>query len=145
MQKNQRFLVLALLTSVVFISGCVNPGKNMMPKDTGPTMAQIYNQKTGVTSHEESSGDGDTKNTMDPEKPAQITTQTEGMITNADYTMTAQNQVGSLFKMLPNPSIAVYVFPHMSQFNNTDVPVPGYTTAFFLYEKNHYAMPGEVY
>jgi conjugative transfer region lipoprotein (TIGR03751 family) len=53
--------------------------------------------------------------------------------------------VQQVFKMLPNPTIAVYVFPHMTQFNNTDVPVPGYTTAFFLYEKNHYAMPGEVY
>ena len=45
------------------------------------------------------------------------------------------------FKKLPNPTIYVYVFQHLAE--DARVPVPGYWTAFPLYERVEYALPGE--
>jgi conjugative transfer region lipoprotein (TIGR03751 family) len=36
----------------------------------------------------------------------------------------------------------MYVYPHLSR--QDEAPVPGYSTAFELYEKAHYALPGEL-
>ena len=36
----------------------------------------------------------------------------------------------------------MYVFPHLAQ---SRYPVPGYFTAFPMYEQVHYQMPGEGY
>ena len=144
MLKARHILPATLWISVVCLTGCVNPGKNLMPADTGPSMAHIYSAQTGAGVNDLNSDTSDATNSPLPSAPAQITDAPK-LITNADYTMNAQDQVNTVFKLLPNPTIAVYIFPHMTQFQNTDVPVPGYTTAFFLYEKNHYAMPGEVY
>ena len=36
----------------------------------------------------------------------------------------------------------MYVFPHLA--GETRAPVPGYTTAFPMYEQVEYALPGEV-
>ena len=59
----------------------------------------------------------------------------------ARYSRTAQNEIYSQFKRLPNPDLVMYVFPHLA---GTDpVPVPGYSTVFPLYQRVQYALPGE--
>ena len=55
------------------------------------------------------------------------------------YTRDANNELEVLFPLLPNPKIVLFVFPHIVK----DAPVPGYATAFSLYEKDHYALPAE--
>lgn len=57
------------------------------------------------------------------------------------YSRTPDNEIQQLFPRLANPDIIVYVTPHLATHNK--VPVPGYTTAFPLYDEVHYAMPGE--
>ncbi len=57
------------------------------------------------------------------------------------YTRTAANEVQALFPRLPNPDLVMYVYPHLS--GSQQVPVPGYSTVFPLYEKVEYALPGE--
>jgi len=57
------------------------------------------------------------------------------------YSRTSDNEIQQLFPRLENPDIVVYVTPHLATHNK--VPVPGYTTAFPLYDEVHYAMPGE--
>jgi len=57
------------------------------------------------------------------------------------YTRNANNELNSLFPRLPNPTLVMYVYPHIS---TSGVPVPGYSTAFPMYEKAvEYALPGE--
>lgn len=51
--------------------------------------------------------------------------------------------IRSQFQVVPNPSIPLYIYPHLATQGAQAVPVPGYTTAFFLYERNHYALSGE--
>jgi conjugative transfer region lipoprotein (TIGR03751 family) len=59
----------------------------------------------------------------------------------ARYTRDSQNEINNLFPILSNPMLTMYVYPHLA--GDEQLPVPGYTTGFTLYEKNHYAMLGE--
>ena len=56
------------------------------------------------------------------------------------YTRTAANELSVRFPRLPNPTLVMYVFPHLSA---EGTPVPGYSTVFQLYDRAHYALPGE--
>jgi len=58
------------------------------------------------------------------------------------YTREAFNEIDVLFPRLPNPSLVMYVFPHLA--GEAHAPVPGYATAFPMYEQVEYALPGEV-
>ena len=58
------------------------------------------------------------------------------------YTREAFNEIDVLFPRLPNPTLVMYVFPHLA--GDTHAPVPGYATAFSMYEQVEYALPGEV-
>ncbi len=58
-----------------------------------------------------------------------------------DYTRTEAKALRGLFPRLPNPDVCMYIEPHLSSENAT---IPGYTSCFSMYEKNHYALPGEM-
>lgn len=60
---------------------------------------------------------------------------------NRAYTRTAQNEIYSQFKRLPNPDLVMYVFPHLA--GSDPAPIPGYSTVFPFYQRVQYAMPGE--
>lgn len=57
------------------------------------------------------------------------------------YTRDVYDELSVRFPRLPNPTIVMYVFPHLSQ---EGTPVPGYSTMFPLYEAVKYALPGEL-
>ena len=57
------------------------------------------------------------------------------------FTRTAQNEIYSQFKRLPNPDLVMYVFPHLA--GSDPAPIPGYSTVFPLYQRVQYALPGE--
>lgn len=59
----------------------------------------------------------------------------------APYTRSVNNEMQNLFPLLPNPQLIMYVDPHLSKKGH---PVPGYCVPFRLYEKDEYALPGEV-
>ena len=54
----------------------------------------------------------------------------------------AANEIDVMFPRLPNPTLVMYVFPHLSGDERT--PVPGYVTTFPFYPTVEYALPGEV-
>ena len=58
------------------------------------------------------------------------------------YTRDAFNELDAHFPRLPNPTLVMYVFPHLAGAER--VPVPGYATTFPLYRQVEYALPGEV-
>lgn len=57
------------------------------------------------------------------------------------YTRSAENEIDRQFRRLPNPDLVMYVFAHLS--GTEAVPIPGYSTVFALYQRVHYALPGE--
>lgn len=65
----------------------------------------------------------------------------DGTIDLGPYTRNQNNELNNLFPLLPNPQLIMYVDPHLSKKGH---PVPGYSVPFRLYEKDEYAMPGEI-
>jgi conjugative transfer region lipoprotein (TIGR03751 family) len=60
----------------------------------------------------------------------------------AGYTREAADEIEARFARLPNPTLVMFIFPHLA--GNDAVPVPGFATSFPMYERTHYALPGEV-
>jgi conjugative transfer region lipoprotein (TIGR03751 family) len=65
----------------------------------------------------------------------------EGIAHYRGFVREAANEIDTVFPRLPNPTLVMYVFPHLSGQART--PVPGYVTTFPFYERVEYAMPGE--
>lgn len=61
------------------------------------------------------------------------------------YTRMAMNETKMLFKPLDNPQVPIYVYPHVALIGDEQLIKPGYTTAFFLYKQNQFALASERY
>jgi conjugative transfer region lipoprotein (TIGR03751 family) len=66
----------------------------------------------------------------------------EGDVNLSDYVRTEKDQLQSRFQRIPNPTMYMFVAPHLA--TSEQVPIPGYLTEFRMWEKDHYAMPGEL-
>ncbi|MCO8163885.1 TIGR03751 family conjugal transfer lipoprotein [Pseudomonas sp. LJDD11] len=121
------WLLMALLT------GCSTDKDELMPPGTG-TMLDHWN---GATVSDSSSS---SRLLMDARQ--QLRRPLHDTDTQlASYTRTAQNEIYSQFKRLPNPDLVLYVFPHLT--GKDPAPIPGYSTVFPFYQRVQYAMPGE--
>ncbi len=67
---------------------------------------------------------------------------TDNDVELSDYVRTEKNQLQAKFKRIPNPTMYMFVAPHLA--SDTQVPIPGYLTEFKMWDKEHYALPGEV-
>ncbi len=114
------------------LAGCASTKDTVLPQD-GPSMKAIYEGHV----HE-----------MNAENPQVIRGElVSRSIVSGDaalhgYTRDAFNEIDVLFPRLPNPTLVMYIFPHLA--GEASAPVPGYTTAFPMYEQVEYALPGEV-
>ena len=125
-----RTIALSLISLV--LAGCASTKETVLPQD-GPSMKTIYEEHVVEM------------NARDPQvirgelgnRP--ILT---GDAALQGYTRDAFNEIDVLFPRLPNPTLVMYVFPHLA--GETQAPVPGYATAFPLYEQVEYALPGEI-
>lgn len=66
----------------------------------------------------------------------------EGDVELSEYVRTEKNQLEARFKKIPNPTLYMFVAPHLA--SESRVPIPGYLTEFKMWETEHYALPGEV-
>lgn len=70
-----------------------------------------------------------------------------GQVQNAAFTNTSLNQnipasrTWTSFHKVPNPSLKLYVMPHLAGAD--ELPVPGYTTEFNAYDHDHFALPND--
>lgn len=126
---------LSLVVMGLVLGGCATNKDEMLPHGDS-TMMDVWNQGTGGSA----SGNGTERKLLDARQQLRrplVTTAIE----NSKYTRTAQNEIYSQFKRLPNPDLVMYVFPHLA--GSDPAPVPGYSTVFPLYQRVQYAMPGE--
>ena len=114
------------------LAGCASTKDAVLPQD-GPSMKAIYEGHV----HE-----------MNADNPQVIRGElgdrpiVAGEAALHGYTRDAFNEIDVLFPRLPNPTLVMYIFPHLA--GDAGAPVPGYTTAFPMYEQVEYALPGEV-
>lgn len=132
---------LMLAAAAAALAGCATSKEELLPHNSR-TMQDVWHQ---------AAGDGGSAGQVARRQLLDARQSLRRPLTDADvqaspaeqarYTRTAANEVRSQFQRLPNPDLAMYVFPHLA---GTDpVPVPGYTTLFPLYQRVQYAMPGE--
>jgi len=124
-------VVLATATAVLIaLQGCsAVPRESPLPHD-GPTMMDIYR---GHTDQAGDDGAQAPRNRI-PARPVdadEVTSQRRAL----------SDSLNNRFERLPNPDLAMTVFPHIAPGN---YPVPGYQTVFPMYESVQYALPGEV-
>ncbi len=130
--RNPSNLTTALGLISLVLTGCAGTKNAVLPQD-GPPMKTIYEQ------HIREMG------AHDPMAMRQ--TLGDRPIVDGDdalhgYTRDAHDEIDMTFPRLPNPSLVMYVFPHLA--GDEQVPVPGYVTTFPMYERIEYALPGEV-
>jgi conjugative transfer region lipoprotein (TIGR03751 family) len=66
---------------------------------------------------------------------------TENDVALSEYVRSEKNQLQARFQTLPNPMLYMFVAPHLAA--DSEVPIPGYLTQFRMWEKDHFALPGE--
>lgn len=116
-----------LLAMAVVLGGCANPSAIL--KSDGPTMRELLEG-------------GRRTDTDNPARRVEVLSAESWQGSSIErYTRDASNETTQLFPRLPNPEIAIYVYPHLA--TERRMPVPGYTTAMPLYERYEYALPGE--
>ena len=109
--------------------GCTSTKESVLPQD-GPTMQALYEQHmTGLYPNASTT-------------PGGAPLPQAGIAHYRGFVREAATEIESVFPRLPNPTLVMYVFPHLSGDERT--PVPGYVTTFPFYEKVEYALPGEV-
>lgn len=127
-----RLAIMPLVWTSLVLSGCAGTKETVLPQD-GPTMKAIY------AAHFERMGTDDTLAVREALGTRPVG---DGERDLAGYTRTADTELDTIFPRLPNPTLVMYVFPHLGGAER--VPVPGYATRFTLFERIEYALPGEV-
>ncbi len=123
---------ISLLLPLLLLGGCTGTKDAVLPQD-GPPMQAIYD------AHLQEMGAQDPTVVRGALGSRPITNGEEDL---DGYTREAFTELDITFPRLPNPSLVLYVFPHLAGSERT--PVPGYATTFPLYERVEYALPGEV-
>lgn len=125
-------LSLAVLSviSISLLAGCASKDSIIPTPDRD--MDTVYRD------HMKSVGDG---NLMDTRSLLRRPME-ESDVQLSEYVRTEKNQLQTRFKRLPNPTLYMFVAPHLAA--KSEVPIPGYVTEFRMWERDHYAMPGEV-
>jgi conjugative transfer region lipoprotein (TIGR03751 family) len=130
--RKNRLLVVGLLSMLgISLTGCTTCA-NAIPNNE-PTMAEIY--ETAMQQSHQSTLE------QAREQVKNITC-SDSLACIPSNTKTEMGEVNTIFPTLPNPPLVMYVYPHLSHVD--EAPVPGYTTAFSLYEKTYYAVEGEL-
>jgi len=130
--QNPLTLISTLSLISLVLAGCTSTKDSVLPQD-GPSMKAIYD------------GHIQAMNARDPQvirRELGNRRLDTGEAALQGYARDAFNEIDVLFPRLPNPTLVMYVFPHLA--GETRAPVPGYATAFPMYLQVEYALPGEV-
>jgi conjugative transfer region lipoprotein (TIGR03751 family) len=114
---NKQYRWIITLSSLM-LAGCHSTQTSQAIPEQGLTVSQIYHQSTKEV------------------KPLPRRVVAKPAARTSDKTA---------FKALPNPSIDLYVFPHVVHIGDETLIKPGYTTAFYFYKSNQYALASELY
>ena len=114
------------------LAGCASTKDTVLPQD-GPSIEAIYEGHV----HEMNAGN---PQVIRGELGSRSIVSGDAALHG--YTRDAFNEIDVLFPRLPNSTLVMFIFPHLA--GDAGAPVPGYTTAFPMYEQVEYALPGEV-
>lgn len=122
--------VVLSISLISMLTGCAS--KDSMIPQPSQDMRSVYNNHMG------SVGKGQLIDNRSLVRRPMI----DGDVQLSDYVRTEKDQLQSRFKRIPNPTMYMFVAPHLA--TSEQAPIPGYLTEFRMWEKDHYAMPGEL-
>lgn len=138
-----RILMLVMLAAIsINLTACSSMRGNVVPQK-GPTMEQVYDSMgssssslngTSYSSTSLNTQDGD----QDLKKIRQDNRRSMAMKSSSLPEQVSASAIHREFRELPNPSLKVYIYPHLA--GNDEVPVPGYYTVFNGYNQDYYAL-----
>lgn len=140
---DMKITLTALLISSIALSGCSNSGaKKSAYSTSSKPRATVASIMKGQSSDTEINAYRDTvaRSAHQPQQTPRVR-QTSRDVPLVHYTRTEASELKGIFPRLPNPDLCMYVFPHLSLEEAT---IPGYSSCFSMYDKNHYALPGEM-
>ena len=123
--------ILLLLCLSISATGCAGNKETLLPND-GHSIKRIYEAHFGDI------GLNGTLAAREALNGRPLRTDA-GDLTG--FVRDAHNELDRHFPRLPNPTLVMYVFPHLA--GPERVPIPGYATTFPLYRHTEYALPGE--
>ena len=126
---------ISIVALISLLSACSYQTKDDLLPQTGPTMQEVYRNHESsllVGSEKKVSSTSGIRDRLTGNKDVDL----------AGYTRDVNSEIEQQFPRLPNPTLVMYVYPHLSTASS--LPVPGYSTAFPFYERPEYAMPGEL-
>ncbi|MGQ3887849.1 TIGR03751 family conjugal transfer lipoprotein [Legionella sp. CNM-1927-20] len=127
MVNRKKHYMILVCTSALALSACASSIKSASPlPEGGLTVSELYQQSV------DNPGE---RWTVKVKRPVQY----------KGYTRSATNEIEALFKPLDNPQIPIYIFPHVMLIGDEQLIKPGYTTSFFLYKQNQFALASERY
>lgn len=124
---NKLHMILAL-GSALALTACAAKVSSTPIPEGGLTVSQLYQQSLG-----------------EPMPSWSVAKRPSKPVNYAGYTREASNEIQQLFKPLDNPQVPIYVFPHVALIGDEQLLKPGYTTGFFLYKQNQFALASEQY
>ena len=124
MKSIARIMILLLINTLTGCASNPDPDERPLPQ-SGQTMTQIYQEQMIA-------GNGDSMPLSAHNQRALITDR-------HSTTLTSDNALNVTFSRVPNPTLTLFVYPHLKG----EMPIPGYSTGLFLFDKDHYALPGE--
>jgi len=126
---------IVIVTLISLLTACASQTKDDLLPQTGPTMEEVYrNHENNLSA-----------STLNGQPAFAGIRERQAGNYDADldgYTRDANREIQQQFPRLPNPTLVMFVYPHLS--TSSRLPVPGYSTAFPLYERPEYALPGEM-
>ncbi|HAT1867298.1 TIGR03751 family conjugal transfer lipoprotein [Legionella pneumophila] len=125
---NKLHTILVLGSAFILSSCASNSISSTAIPEGGLTVSQLYQQSLG-----------------EPMPGWSVRKKQAKPVSYAGYTREASNEIQNLFKPLDNPQVPIYVFPHVALIGDEQLLKPGYTTGFFLYKQNQFALASERY
>ncbi len=138
-------LILTFLTASINLVGCSSMRGNVVPQ-TGPTMEQVYDSmgvaqpKANTPLTATSTAVIDSSNSSGEDALPDIRSTAKAQ-TRPSTRKTKTQVSDNIFQKLPNPELKMYVYPHLA--GESEIPIPGYSTVFNAYPRDHYALPQE--
>ncbi len=124
--KLKRVSAAALAVLALCACSVTGPRESPLPAE-GPTMKEVYDGHQSRAASTAADNASDVRGTRPAPPPDPL---------SRAYI----ERIEARFTRAPNPDLVMYVYPHLA---TGKYPVPGYYTAFPMYETVHYLLPGE--
>ena len=127
------------LISAILVGGCASgpvgsSKESILPTDLKP-MSEIYREHFGKGRAGGNGADSRPQTMTLPHRHDDGAGHLQGPLSHAAL------ELDATFPRLSNPTLVMYVYPHLA--GPSAAPVPGYATRFRLYVRDEYAMTGE--